>query len=105
MKNSIYSSHIIQVTLIAASIVPFHVPASAATYTVLHHFGGTTNNGSHPQGTLVMDRLGNIYGTTAHGGQNNRGTIFRYDPTAVSPTTAVAAIHSGAIYVAHAIGD
>jgi len=40
--------------------------AQAQTFTVLHEFVGS--EGTFPEGGLVMDRAGNIYGTTRDGG-------------------------------------
>jgi uncharacterized repeat protein (TIGR03803 family) len=43
--------------------------------TVLHTFNGT--DGYHPMyGTLVFDKLGNIYGTTESGGPTNLGNVY-----------------------------
>jgi uncharacterized repeat protein (TIGR03803 family) len=42
-------------------------------------FNGT--NGSSPLGKLVQDAPGNFYGTTAFGGTNGFGTIFRFSTT------------------------
>jgi uncharacterized repeat protein (TIGR03803 family) len=44
--------------------------------TVLHVFKGGSN-GSTPQGGLLLDKAGNIYGTTAVGGFFERGTAFK----------------------------
>ncbi len=46
---------------------------------VAHAFAGGLD-GSVPQGPLVMDRSGNIYGTTFLGGSNNAGTVFKLTP-------------------------
>jgi len=45
----------------------------------LHLFGSVENDGSGPQGDLLMDPSGAIYGTTPSGGPfaNGGGTIFR----------------------------
>ncbi|MCK1494931.1 hypothetical protein IVB14_32120 [Bradyrhizobium sp. 180] len=37
-------------------------------------FGGT--DGKNPEGKLIADALGNLYGVTASGGANNKGAIF-----------------------------
>jgi uncharacterized repeat protein (TIGR03803 family) len=49
--------------------------ASAATTTLLVPFNGT--NGSAPQGALVADAQGNLYGTAQAGGSANDGTVFK----------------------------
>jgi uncharacterized repeat protein (TIGR03803 family) len=64
--------------------------STAGSLTPLHVFGGTTFNGdgSAPEGALVQATDGNFYGTTATGGYNNAGTIFRVVPGA-APGPAV----------------
>jgi uncharacterized repeat protein (TIGR03803 family) len=42
----------------------------------LYSFTGT-NDGAHPQAGLVQGSDGNFYGTTAYGGTNGAGTVFR----------------------------
>jgi hypothetical protein len=37
-------------------------------------------DGNEPTGSLVLDSLGNIYGTTFQGGANNEGTVFELSP-------------------------
>lgn len=39
-------------------------------------FGGTSGDGTQPECDLVMDKSGNLYGTTLSGGANNLGTVF-----------------------------
>jgi hypothetical protein len=42
------------------------------TETVLHIFQGNAHNdGASPQGGLIIDSAGNLYGTTAYGGTGN----------------------------------
>lgn len=50
----------------------------AGTETVLHSFYalGMAADGQNPQGTLVMDSAGNLYGTTLYGGAGTAGTVF-----------------------------
>lgn len=50
---------------------------AAGKFSVLHQFGRIANDGSTPEGTLTIDSLGNLYGTTYAGGVNNAGTVFR----------------------------
>jgi uncharacterized repeat protein (TIGR03803 family) len=49
-------------------------PASPNTLTTLHSFGGA--DGDKPDGTLIQDTNGTLYGTTYGGGTNSDGTIF-----------------------------
>jgi uncharacterized repeat protein (TIGR03803 family) len=57
-------------------------PASGAgswTETILHNFTGVTNNsfeGTNPEAGVIFDATGNIYGTTAGGGEAGHGTVF-----------------------------
>jgi uncharacterized repeat protein (TIGR03803 family) len=48
--------------------------------TVLYSFAGGTD-GTIPEGSMVMDPAGNLYGATADGGIAGAGTIFKVDPT------------------------
>jgi len=45
--------------------------------TDLLNFGGS--DGSYPVGDLIRDAAGNIYGTTAYGGDFGDGTVFTLD--------------------------
>jgi uncharacterized repeat protein (TIGR03803 family) len=47
--------------------------------TVIYAFTGGVD-GRAPQGSLVFDRLGNLYGTTTGGGGTGNGTVFRLSP-------------------------
>ncbi len=51
------------------------------TYTNLYSFGSSPNDGANPNGRLVQGSDGNFYGTTAHGGTNDYGTVFRISPS------------------------
>jgi uncharacterized repeat protein (TIGR03803 family) len=51
----------------------------AGTETVLHSFNGA--DGIDPNGGLVRDQEGNLYGTTWHGGASGAGTVFKLDTT------------------------
>ncbi len=44
--------------------------------TQLHVFGKTHSDGTQPQGGLLRDGAGNLYGTTLSGGDNNFGTVY-----------------------------
>jgi uncharacterized repeat protein (TIGR03803 family) len=47
---------------------------------VLYSFAGGTD-GANPQAALAMDTAGSLYGTTAAGGSNGKGTVFRLKKT------------------------
>ena len=48
--------------------------------TVLYSFKGGSD-GAAPAGGLIMDAVGNLYGTTGAGGSSNAGTVFKLDPS------------------------
>lgn len=53
--------------------------------TILYHFSGP--DGASPQPNLVFDAAGNLYGTTAIGGDNNEGVVFQLTPAPSGPWT------------------
>ena len=57
-------------------------PAAGGGWTeqVLHSFNGTDGNG--PIAGLIFDKNGDLYGTTAGGGNYGHGTVFELTPTA-----------------------
>ena len=44
---------------------------------VIHTFDQTNMD---PEGTLVLDQAGNLYGTTAYGGAKSAGTVYKLTP-------------------------
>ena len=57
----------------------FELKLSGGTYTEiqLHVFTAGANDGAYPEySTLIFDKAGNLYGTTANGGTLNEGTVF-----------------------------
>jgi len=50
--------------------------AQAQTFTILHNFTGG-GDGSEPLAGLVMDRAGNLYGTTSGGNTLYNGNVFK----------------------------
>jgi uncharacterized repeat protein (TIGR03803 family) len=59
------------------------------TETVLHTFAGGSD-GADPQGSLVFDAAGNLYGTTVNGGGTaNDGTVFKLVHSGPSWTESV----------------
>jgi uncharacterized repeat protein (TIGR03803 family) len=59
-------------TACASVICPWHE-------TILHEFSGGSGDGANPQGDLIEDSSGNIYGTTSGGGSTGSGTVFKFD--------------------------
>src|ERR1017187_36689 len=51
---------------------------TSGNFVVLHHFSGQPD-GDTPSSALVMDKRGNLYGTTQYGGSSNLGTVFKLD--------------------------
>jgi len=48
--------------------------------TLLHEFGAK-GDGTQPKSGVVLDKAGNLYGTTSSGGRYDHGTVFRLDKT------------------------
>ena len=55
----------------------FKVDASGKE-TVLHRFTGSPD-GAAPFAGVVIDKAGNLYGTTSYGGSSRMGTVFKVD--------------------------
>jgi uncharacterized repeat protein (TIGR03803 family) len=55
-------------------------PGGGWNQEVLHAFGKTASDGKEPEAALIFDAKGNLYGTTAGGGVNGRGTVFELMP-------------------------
>jgi len=53
-------------------------PKDKWKYTVLHIFNGT--DGCIPEGNLVLDKKGNLYGGTVGGGAYSNGAVFKLTP-------------------------
>ncbi|HEX4077254.1 MAG TPA: choice-of-anchor tandem repeat GloVer-containing protein [Rhizomicrobium sp.] len=53
--------------------------APDGTETVLHHFTNG-NDGGYPEYDLVLDKAGNLYGTTLAGGAGGTGVVFKLAP-------------------------
>lgn len=68
---------VLSITIVGLTCV---TAAPAATEKVLHTFIGVTQRGAYPQGSLVADAVGNLYGTTSQGGAYGYGTVFELMP-------------------------
>jgi uncharacterized repeat protein (TIGR03803 family) len=54
---------------------------------------GAAGDGTYPNGQLVRDKTGKLYGTTAGGGSNGQGTVFQ-----VIPATATTAVQENILW-------
>lgn len=52
---------------------------AAGTYGVLYNFMGG-NDGLYPWSPPVLDKKGNLYGTTENGGSGGYGTVYEFNP-------------------------
>ena len=60
---------------VLALVLAFATGMQAQTYTVLHSFTNSTD-GANPTAGVTMDRVGNLYGTSSHGGIGH-GTVYK----------------------------
>lgn len=51
------------------------------SFSVLYSFQFGTGDGNFPNGSLILDRAGNLYGTTSKGGTHGQGTVFELSPS------------------------
>jgi uncharacterized repeat protein (TIGR03803 family) len=56
-------------------------PLSSGTWTETILLNFEYSNGAYPQGTLIFDTTGNLYGTTAQGGLAGNGVVFELSPS------------------------
>ena len=63
--------------------VVFELAKSSGAYNILHTFGTSAGDGLNPDGGLIVDPSGNLYGTTINGGGTGEyGTVFEISPGA-----------------------
>lgn len=80
LVNAVIFPFVIAFTLFSGSA------ASETHYSVLYSFGTNTDDGILPNGGLVFDKAGNLYGTTQEGGSapicgpRGCGTVFELTP-------------------------
>ncbi len=69
----------------------FEISPSGSGWTerVLYSMNLNGSDGSEPQGGLIFDPLGNLYGATTQGGANMAGTAFELSPNGNSWTYSV----------------
>ena len=71
----------LMLAVISALLLVAVQPAHAQTETVLYSFGSQSEDGYYPWASLVMDKKGNLYGTTYQGGANGFGSVFKLTPS------------------------
>ncbi len=54
--------------------------------TILYSFGQATNDGANPNGSVIFDSAGNLYGATQSGGTYGQGTLFEISSAGVKST-------------------
>ena len=54
----------------------FELPSGSSHDTLLYSFAGSTADGATPNGSLIADSSGNLYGTTQGGGASSMGSVF-----------------------------
>ncbi|MBZ5587017.1 MAG: hypothetical protein LAO05_00460 [Acidobacteriia bacterium] len=67
----------------------FKVKTDGTGFAVLHSFAGTTL-GAGPEGSLILDSAGDLYGTTSRGGASDDGTVFKVN----TDGTTLSILHS-----------
>ena len=68
--------------------------AQAPTFRVLHQFNGAVGDGANPEGALVQDATGNLYGTTLPGGAG-QGVVYKIDSNTGGETVLADAVVMG----------
>ena len=63
----------------------FKISPSGAK-TILYSFGQSANDGANPNGSVILDSSGNLYGTTHEGGAYGMGTLFKISSSGVKST-------------------
>jgi uncharacterized repeat protein (TIGR03803 family) len=67
------------VLILAIMIPTTFTSALAQTESILYSFSGGLDGGG-PQGGVILDSKGNLYGTTSSGGANGVGSVFKLTP-------------------------
>src|SRR6266568_7952207 len=59
-------------------------PAHSQTYNVIYNFTAKGSDGATPYGGPILDKSGNLYGTTYLGGRYGAGSVYRLSPSGSS---------------------
>jgi len=60
-----------------SSGIVFKLNTNGGDYTIIHNFDPNSGEGKYPEGALVQDANGTLYGTTFWDGGSGKGVIFR----------------------------
>ena len=78
-RKALFQACLVLFLLVAVFLFVAAHPALAGTETTLHSFAAQ-GHGAAPQGGLISDAAGNLYGVSATGGAYNYGTVFELIP-------------------------
>jgi uncharacterized repeat protein (TIGR03803 family) len=79
MQQSIHRFIFSFVTAMIVALTLSTPQAKGQTEKIIYSFTGSTD-GTSPQGGVVLDTKGNLYGVTESGGANGGGTVFELSP-------------------------
>jgi uncharacterized repeat protein (TIGR03803 family) len=81
--GALWRGLILLAAITAAGMAPWQ-GAHAAQFEALHEFCAKTDcaDGEYPNGPLIMDGSGNLYGATQRGGTEGDGVVFELTPNA-----------------------
>jgi len=65
----------------------FQLKTDGTSFALLHSFAGGDSDGAFPYAGVVVDNLGNLYGTTAIGGFARDGTVYKLPAAGPPPPT------------------
>ena len=74
---------VVALALSLPSIFVLASGAEAQNYSVVYSFQCGPNDGQNPDGDLIADSAGNLYGTTYYGGAFGEGTVFELSASGV----------------------
>ncbi len=83
------SGSLLTITVVAFSVaISAGLPARGQTLTTLHNFTGGSD-GAYPDGNVVADGSGALYGTTLIGGSSSNGIVYKLTPSGGSWTESI----------------
>ena len=76
MKIETFPRSVLIILSLAAITLSLTLSARAQVETVLYSFPSLGSNGAGPDGGLIFDSAGNMYGITENGGQNDLLSLY-----------------------------